>query len=277
MARHALVGDLREAYLRGKSRWWYWGQVITIMAMHAGHPGRHRVIWSSLAASAAIVVVLELPSRGFIAAADWGSALLMMLYLVPSALPIALPIGLTVGTSWGLGDRSVRRRLSPAFLMAVVVFVAASFATVAWVVPASNQAFRVTVAGPEVLRGANELSLPELRPLVVDHAAPPMTLGASSDQWHLALSYYGRLAVACEPIVFAGFALVVAGVAGRKRLALVVAVGCAFIGYVLTGPPTLRHFSPMVVAWLPNAALVLLSLVIEWSSSMRDIRPHQPS
>jgi len=61
--------------------------------MHAGHPGRHRAIWSSLAASAAIVVVLELPLRGFIAAADWGSALLMMLYLVPSALPVALPIG----------------------------------------------------------------------------------------------------------------------------------------------------------------------------------------
>ena len=38
-------------------------------------------------------VVLELPSRGFIAAADWGIALLMMLYLVPSTLPIALPIG----------------------------------------------------------------------------------------------------------------------------------------------------------------------------------------
>ena len=106
-----------------------------------------------------------------------------------------------------------------------------------------------------------------------------MTLGASSDQWHLALSYYGRLAVACEPIVFAGFALVVTGVAGRTRLALVVAVGCAFIGYVLTGPQTLRHVSPMVaptvVAWLPNAALVLLSLVIGWSSSTRDIRPHQ--
>jgi len=263
----ALIGDLREACLRGKSRWWYWGQVITIIAMNASSPGLHRVIWSSLAVSAAIVVVLELPSRGFIAAADWGSALLMMLYLVPSALPIALPIGLTVGTSWGMGDRSVRHRVSPALMMAILVCVVASFATVAWVVPASNQAFRVTVAGPEVLRGANELSLSELRPLVVDNAASTSKLVAPNDHWHRALSYYGRLAVAFEPVVFAGFVLVVAGVARRKRLALVAGVGCAFIAYFLIEPETLRPLSPIAVAWLPNAALALLSLFIGWSSS----------
>ena len=28
----ALAGDLREAYLAGKSAWWYWGQVLTVVA-----------------------------------------------------------------------------------------------------------------------------------------------------------------------------------------------------------------------------------------------------
>ena len=97
-----------------------------------------------------------------------------------------------------------------------------------------------------------------------------MKLGPPSDQWHLALSYYGRLGVAFEPIVFAGF--VVAGVAGRKRLALVVGVGCAFIGYFLIAPATLRPLSPLAVAWLPNATIALLSLVIRWSSSRRVVR-----
>jgi hypothetical protein len=27
----ALAGDLREAYLTGKSAWWYWGQVLTVV------------------------------------------------------------------------------------------------------------------------------------------------------------------------------------------------------------------------------------------------------
>jgi len=243
------------------------------MAMNFGSPGLHRAIWASFAATAAIVVVLELPSRGFIAAADWGSALLMILYLVPSALPIALPIGLTVGTSWGMGDRPARPRMSPTLLIVIVVCVLVSFVTVSWIVPASNQAFRVTIAGPEVLRGANELSLSELRPLVVDNAAPTTRLVALKDHWHLALSYYGRLAVAFEPVVFAGFVLVVGGVAGRKRIALATGVGCAVIGYFFViESPILRPLSPMAVAWLPNAAVVLLSLFLGWSRSRRVAR-----
>ena len=70
----ALAGDLREAYEAGKSRRWYWGQVITIIAMNVRTPGRHRAIWSSVAATAGITVVLELPSAGWIAGAHSGSA-----------------------------------------------------------------------------------------------------------------------------------------------------------------------------------------------------------
>jgi lipopolysaccharide export LptBFGC system permease protein LptF len=109
-----------------------------------------------------------------------------------------------------------------------------------------------------------------LRPLVVGNAVLTTKLVAPHDHWQLALSYYGRLAVAFEPIVFAGFALLVGAVPGRKRIALVVGVGCAYIVYFfLIDSEILRPLSPMVVAWLPNAAVGLLSMLIGWSSSRR--------
>ena len=38
----------------------------------------------------------------------------------------------------------------------------AMFAMLAWIVPASNQAFRVTVAGHDLLKGLHELTLADL-------------------------------------------------------------------------------------------------------------------
>ena len=259
----ALGGDLREGYVAGKSRWWYWGQVVTAIATSATTPGLLRAIWSSIALTMTIVVVLELPFlAGRIDAAGWSNGLLLMLYLIPQALPIAVPVGVTVGTLCGMGKGVVRPRISWILLTAVILCSVVSFSTVAWVVPASNQAFRVTVAGRHVLRGAPELTLSELRPLVAESAVTTTRLVGANDRWQIAVSYYGRLAVACAPIAFAIFATFAAALVGRKRVALVVGVGCGYVGYFLIEPELLKSWPPMAVAWLPNVALASMTLLI---------------
>lgn len=258
----ALAGDLRERYMAGKSRRWYWGQVITAIGISATTPGLRRAIWLSSAVTTVIVVVLELPFlAGRVAVAGWSTGLLMTLYLIPQALPIAVPVGVTIGTLCGARKGAARPRISWLLIIAVILCSGVSFATVAWVVPASNQAFRVTLAGRHVLRGAPELTLSELRPLVAEDAIPTMQLVGADDQWQIAVNYYGRLALACAPIVFAMFAMFAAALAGRKRVALVVGVGCGYVAYFLIEPEFLKSLPPLAVAWLPNVALASVSLI----------------
>jgi lipopolysaccharide export LptBFGC system permease protein LptF len=113
-----------------------------------------------------------------------------------------------------------------------------------------------------VLRGAPELTLSELRPLVADGAITTSKLVGADDRWQIAVSYYGRLAVACASIVFAMFAMFAAALVGRKRFVLVVGVACGYVGYFLIEPELLKSWPPMAVAWLPNVALASVSLLL---------------
>ena len=56
----ALAGDLREAYVAGKSGSWYWGQVLAVVWRTASNAGRASFWWSAVAI-ASVMLVLELP------------------------------------------------------------------------------------------------------------------------------------------------------------------------------------------------------------------------
>ena len=71
----------------------------------------------------------------------------LLVYLVPQALPLAVPGGLAPGHSLRLAGRDVSRRSQGAVLVMALGCSVASFATVAWILPLGNQAFRQSFVG----------------------------------------------------------------------------------------------------------------------------------
>jgi hypothetical protein len=65
-------------------------------------------------------------------------------------------------SAWGLGRAADARRSHAVVLVAAVFSCVVSFATIAWVMPAANQAYRESIAGVTIAKGANELTLIEL-------------------------------------------------------------------------------------------------------------------
>src|SRR5262245_20972432 len=88
-ANEAVAGDLREAYVAGKSATWYWRQVLALV-WRAFWRELGPSIWWSAAAITAAVIVLDLPfllhSPVHANASRWA---LMALYLAPQAIVIA--------------------------------------------------------------------------------------------------------------------------------------------------------------------------------------------
>src|SRR5262245_32725953 len=106
-----------------------------------------RVLAQTLAYStvvtAAGVLLLMLPYLVLPAPATAGRARELAPYLVAQAVPIALPVGLFVGLLYGFGARAVSMRPRAAVLCVAVLCSIASFVALAWIVPTSNQAYRV--------------------------------------------------------------------------------------------------------------------------------------
>src|SRR5262249_36370572 len=97
----------------------------------------------------------------------------LALYLIPQALPISIPVGLTLGILWGLGGVAASARSRTLILLLATMASVASFAMLAWVVPTANQAFRVSMVGHSIPKGANELTLGELRQLLEPGTVEP--------------------------------------------------------------------------------------------------------
>ena len=77
----------------------------------------------------------------------------LILLLLPQSLPLTLPVVLLVGVLCGLRNRTVTSRIRRAILAIGLTGSLASFGTIFWLMPAANQAFRVTIAGRDVPRG----------------------------------------------------------------------------------------------------------------------------
>jgi lipopolysaccharide export LptBFGC system permease protein LptF len=154
----------------------------------------------------------------------------------------------------------VSRRASAAAIVLALLCSGASLGTLAWVSPATNQAFRVTVVGREdVRRGLNELTMAELT-----SGPPPDTLAASLNARQLALAYHGRWSLAFAPAALTLFALALR-TRGRIAATGLAVVSCAvYLGYfsALPAAPDVagEWWPPAVAAWLPNVVLVALAL-----------------
>jgi hypothetical protein len=229
---------------------------------------RERAVSSLGRALAAAAITMIVTTAMLIAAPlqqavrhDWTGW--MILLLLPQTFPLTLPGVLLVGVLTGTRLRPIASATRRAVLGIALAGSLASFATIVWAIPASNQAFRVAVAGHEVSRGFAEMPVKSLRALAI----ASRSFMPQDQAGRLFMTYHARWALVGAGLAFAMFGLGVAAL----RVGMPVAAGTAAIAYVvyITYFFELRYVPPSVfinepltilVVWLPNLLLVLVSL-----------------
>jgi lipopolysaccharide export LptBFGC system permease protein LptF len=226
--------------------------------------GLVRVLWRSGAAILCVTLLIWLPelSRTRAMLGDFGSdadLFRVMTYLLPMTLPLSLPIGLAFGATLGAHGRKPSRRLIGAIMLFALAAAAGSLATLAWVIPASNQSYRVAIVQRPLVKGDREMSFAELR-----DARATADVERSK---HLLFEFHKRLSIAGAPITFAAMALVVVLRRRPQRLlSIATIVGTAFGYYVAlwlaNGFSNAGILTPLFSAWVPQIALVLTTILV---------------
>lgn len=205
------------------ARIWIVGNIalLQVMALHGGLRAMEtlrelagddrRAVLRTVAASTAIIVIgtLVLAMVPFvnIVSPNHPRSVELAFYLIPQALPLSVPIGLTFGILWGLGRMSPSPRTQTIVLMLAFGASLASFAMLAWVVPNSNQAFRVSMMGRPLPKGDNEFTTGELRQRLNAGTRQSPPLASASAPPRLALNYHGRWALGSASFFLAMFAV----------------------------------------------------------------------
>jgi hypothetical protein len=192
-----------------------------------------------------------------------------LLYLLPQALPIAVPIGLTIAIVSGLRAPQAGR-LAVWILTAAVMCSAVSLLTLGWWAPASNQAWRTRIAGREIPKGENELTLGELGTRIVEIRA----FDPAAPARRLSVIYHTRWALSVTPLVLAVFALMVAGHSGRTAVGSAFATVVSLSGFALlltwTSYLAFRgSVPPWLGAWLPNITFLGVIATLTLCSARR--------
>jgi lipopolysaccharide export LptBFGC system permease protein LptF len=185
--------------------------------------------------------------------------------LLPQALALTLPAALLVAIPAALHRHAPSGRLIRRILLLSLLYAAATFAVIGWVVPESNQAFRVASSGiRDVPRGLAELSLnqmhAEIDRLKTFH-------GGGRIVREIEFEYEIRLALSAAAMPLALLALALALTrAGRRRpyVMSAVSVGAYIAILVVFERVVVRRllFGTIdvgTIAWIPNATLVLLA------------------
>jgi hypothetical protein len=287
-----LQTEYEDAVTRGRTwesaRIWIVGHIalVHVIVLHGGLIGMNthcdrtsddrRAVRRTVAASAAIAIAgtIFITVGPFVNLVSWSRPHILEFasYAIPQALSVSMPIGLTFGILWGLGRTPASRRTRAVVLALALGVCAVSFTMVAWVAPTSNHAFRVSMAGRPLLKGANELTLGELRAQIAAGrgVAPAVS---PFDTRRLTLRYHQRWALASAPFVLALFAMACTSRRQWRRMmpflagALAIAVYYAIMLWAL-GAGRDEWLSPFAAAWAPNAVFLTLSVVI-----MRFISP----
>jgi lipopolysaccharide export LptBFGC system permease protein LptF len=124
-------------------------------------------------------------------------------------------------------------------------------------------AYRVTVAGPSVARGAAELTVLQLQSLMSARDASISVLAPISNRWEVAVNYYARFALPCSAIAFPLFGVCAARLGRMSRRLLVLATASAYIAlFLVIDPHQVRAFSPFLVAWCPTLSIAAIALLI---------------
>jgi membrane protease YdiL (CAAX protease family) len=194
--------------------------------------------------------------------------------LIPQALPLAMPVGSTLAIVVGLGGRAVTRTTKRTILAGAVICSVVSFATLAWVMPQANQAFRIAVfrdagiAGIP-MKGHAEMTLGELKAEIVlaNRLDEPRRARTA------AMAFHFRWSIPCATLVMVVFAVSLLNPGRARRLRLVAILTATFVGYLLaaTGGEELAfrgYLSPVVAVWLPNLLLASYLLLLTSHSSI---------
>lgn len=199
--------------------------------------------------------------------------------LIPQAVPLAIPIGLTLGIAVGLANRSFTRATARRVLFTAALAALVSCATMVWVMPASNQAYRELVArergisGP-LAKGHSEMSLSELRRATAVATAAGNVRQAGESAWF----FHIRFSLAAAAVAVSGFLLTVSVTGTLARVMVTLVVCLIYWGLLYTGEwlAVTRALVPAFAgAWLPNVVLIA-SAIITASRSSR-FRVHGPA
>jgi lipopolysaccharide export LptBFGC system permease protein LptF len=231
---------------------------------HEDHSSLLRVLWHSAAAVVCITLLILLPelSRMRAMIEDFGSdagVFRLTTFLLPSALPLSLPLGLAFGAALGACGRTPSRRLIGAIMLVALVTAAGSLATMAWLIPASNQSYRLAIVQRPLLKGDREMSFAELTQAL---AAADVVRSK-----RLLFEFHKRLSIAGAPVTFAALALVLVMRQRLRRAASIAAIIAASFGYYMAlwlanGFNNEGVFSPQFSAWMPQIALLLTTIAV---------------
>ncbi len=228
------------------------------------HSGLVRVLWRSTAAILCLTLLILLPemSRMLEMLQTFGSnasRFRLMTYLLPMTLPLSLPVGLAFGAALGAHGRTPSRRLIGAIMLVALATATASMATMAWVIPASNQSYRTEIMRQPVPKGVRELSFGELK-----HELATADVARSN---RLLFEFHKRVSLAGAPVTFAALALVLVIRRRLWRTAAIAAIVAGSFGYyvALWLAQSLSKgevLSPPFAAWMPQIALLLTTIVV---------------
>lgn len=251
--------------------------IWTRRIVHGCGASESGTVAGALGAAAVTMIVLTL----LLIAVPWlrmpgatpGRMAWLFVMLLPQSIPLSLPFVLLVGVLWGLRNRTVTAPIRRAILVIGLAGSLVSFGSIAWLIPAANQAFRVTIAGHQLDRGPAEMPPASLR----ERALAMQSQGRPLEAGRLFLDYHLRGALAGAVLVFALFGLGVTAL----RLGRVANVGIAIIACVLyinyidgLSQVNRSAFSDervaLSVAWLPNVSLMLTALA--FLSARRETR-----
>jgi hypothetical protein len=229
--------------------------------------GVRRTIGLSVAITIVATLVLMLPPFFTLPSSPYANLVRLLLFVLPQALPIAAPVGFTLGILWAMGSRALSARLTGALVGMALVSSIGSLVMLAWVVPVANQAFRASAFGGHPPKGANELTLGELKQLLEPGTHEPVLLLPPSDMRWLEVSYYLRWALSFAPLALAVFALALISRHRFGRVIYGLIAGSAFLlyyvlltsGVMLARDGTLPAFAAV---WLANGVFVVLSAAL---------------
>ena len=232
----------------------------------------------SFAFTIAFTLALMLPPLSIVEAR---ASSVFLAGLISQAVPLAIPIGLTLGIALGMAGRAATKAVTRVILLSAVLASLFSFVTLAWVMPAGNQAFRQSVARAtgitgQLIKGPNEMTFSELHREAAIAAAAGNVTQASRYAW----SFHVRFALPVASIMLAGF-LLATSVRRRVMRVFTALLACfAYWALIFVGEE-LAVFSPVALAyagttpavvlgaWLPNVAFASLAMIIVSSRSSR--------
>ncbi len=223
-------------------------------------------------------LVLTIAATGFLmlpplSIVETDVASVFLLALVPQAVPLAIPIGLTFGTALGLAGRPATRSAMKSVLLVACAASVASFLTLAWVMPAGNQAYRESVAraagySQPLTKGFSEMTLSELNREASIAALAGNVHRANQYAW----SFHLRFALGAASIVLVGLVVLIGSKHSVLRSIQALVLCFAYWALIFIGESlaVYREILPAAAgAWLPNLAFVTVAIVFASSRSSR--------